>query len=113
VHRRATYRDSPAHARYRLAISLLKLAPHALPDLFAIAILVATVVDDREDMAYVQFKWLIGKPRVDHLRGPVPLSQSHLRSILTSWVEHSNRGRPHSSLGPGVPDPPDILAMVQ
>jgi putative transposase len=41
------------------------------------------------------------------------LSESHLRSILTSWVEHYNRGRPHSSLGPGVPDPPGILAMVQ
>jgi phage-related protein len=31
--------------------------------------------DDRrkigEDIAYVQFKWPIGKPRVDHLRGPV------------------------------------------
>ncbi len=31
--------------------------------------------DDRraigEDVAYVQFKWPIGKPRVDHLRGEV------------------------------------------
>ena len=31
--------------------------------------------DDRktigEDIAYVQFKWPIGKPRVDHLRGAV------------------------------------------
>jgi phage-related protein len=24
-----------------------------------------------EDIAYVQFKWPIGKPRVDHLRGAV------------------------------------------
>jgi phage-related protein len=24
-----------------------------------------------EDIAYVQFKWPIGKPRVNHLRGPV------------------------------------------
>ncbi len=24
-----------------------------------------------EDIAYVQFKWPIGKPRVDHLRGPI------------------------------------------
>jgi phage-related protein len=23
------------------------------------------------DIAYVQFKWPIGKPRVDHLRGPI------------------------------------------
>jgi phage-related protein len=31
--------------------------------------------DDRqtigEDIAYVQYKWPIGKPRVDHLRGPI------------------------------------------
>ena len=24
-----------------------------------------------EDIAYVQFKWPIGRPRVDHLRGPL------------------------------------------
>jgi phage-related protein len=24
-----------------------------------------------EDIAYVQFKWPIGKPHVDHLRGPI------------------------------------------
>jgi len=24
-----------------------------------------------EDIAYVQYKWPIGKPRIDHLRGPV------------------------------------------
>ena len=24
-----------------------------------------------EDIAYVQFKWPIGKPRVDHLRGAI------------------------------------------
>jgi len=24
-----------------------------------------------EDIAYVQFKWPIGKPRIDHLRGPI------------------------------------------
>ena len=24
-----------------------------------------------EDIAYVQFKWPIGKPKVDHLRGPI------------------------------------------
>jgi hypothetical protein len=36
----------------------------------------------------------------------IPLSLAHLRSILKSWVEHYNGGRPHSALGPGVPDPP-------
>src|ERR1700687_2542836 len=36
----------------------------------------------------------------------IPLSETHLRVILKSWVEHYYRGRPHSSLGPGVPDRP-------
>jgi len=36
----------------------------------------------------------------------IPLSESHLRQTLKSWVAHYNRGRPHSALGPGVPDPP-------
>src|SRR6202022_5035387 len=56
---------------------------------------------------------VIGTIRRECLDWLIPLSESHLRSILTSWVEHYNRGRPHSSLGPGVPDPPGILAMIQ
>jgi len=35
-----------------------------------------------------------------------------MRSILKSWVGHYNRGRPHSTLGPGVPDPPRGAAVV-
>ena len=36
----------------------------------------------------------------------IPLSESHLRRILKSWIAHYNTGRPHMALGPGVPDPP-------
>jgi putative transposase len=36
----------------------------------------------------------------------IPLSESHLRSILKSWIPHYNRARPHMALGPGLPDPP-------
>jgi integrase-like protein len=42
----------------------------------------------------------------------IPLSEAHLWSILKSWVQHYDRGRPHSSLGPGVPDPPRGVAVV-
>ena len=42
----------------------------------------------------------------------IPLSEAHLRSILKLWVEHYNRGRPHSRLGPGVPDPPRAAEPV-
>lgn len=35
-----------------------------------------------EDIAYVQFKWLIGKPRVDHLRGDIWEIRSSLGSRI-------------------------------
>ena len=40
------------------------------------------------------------------------MSESHLRAILKCWMTHYNRGRPHSALGPGVPDPPPERAVV-
>ena len=56
---------------------------------------------------------VIGTIRRECLDWMIPLSEAHLQSILKSWVEHYNRGRPHSSLGPGVPDPPALLATVR
>jgi putative transposase len=35
----------------------------------------------------------------------IALSEGHLSKVLASWMAHYNRGRPHSSLGPGIPDP--------
>jgi transposase InsO family protein len=48
---------------------------------------------------------LIGTLRRECLDWIIPLSEEHLRKILWSWLPHYNRGRPHSSLGPGLPDP--------
>ena len=56
---------------------------------------------------------VIGTIRRECLDWLIPMSERHLRSILKSWVEHYNRGRPHSSLGPGVPDPPDTLVPLR
>jgi putative transposase len=36
----------------------------------------------------------------------IPLTEEHPRKALRSWLSHYNRGRPHSSLAPGLPDPP-------
>ena len=33
----------------------------------------------------------------------IPLGEKHLRRILAERVTHYNRGRPHLSLGPGIP----------
>ena len=49
---------------------------------------------------------VIGTIRRECLDWMIPMSEAHLRSILREWVTHYNRGRPHSALGPGVPDPP-------
>lgn len=48
---------------------------------------------------------VIGTIRRECLDWLIPLSESHLRSILKSWATHYNGGRPHMALGPGVPDP--------
>jgi putative transposase len=55
---------------------------------------------------------VIGTIRRECLDWLIPLSESHLRSILTSWVDHYNHGRPHMALGPGVPDPPSAVAQL-
>jgi putative transposase len=54
---------------------------------------------------------LIGTIRRECLDWLIPLSESHLRSILKSCVGHYNHGRPHMALGPGVPDPPSAVAQ--
>src|SRR5439155_15247489 len=47
---------------------------------------------------------LVGSARRECLDFMVPLNESHVRNILKPWVAHYNRGRPHSSLGPGLPE---------
>jgi putative transposase len=48
---------------------------------------------------------LIGSIRRECLDFLIPLNERHLRRILKEWVAHYNRGRPHSSQGPGIPEP--------
>ena len=49
---------------------------------------------------------VIGTIRRECLDWLIPVSESHLRSMLKEWVTHYNAARPHMALGPGVPDPP-------
>ena len=39
----------------------------------------------------------------------IPFNETHLRRILHEWVRHYNRGRPHSSLGSGIPERPTAM----
>jgi transposase InsO family protein len=54
---------------------------------------------------------LIGTIRRECLDFLIPLSGNHLRRILREWVAYFNRARPHSSLGPNVPDPSSNLPV--
>jgi putative transposase len=56
---------------------------------------------------------LIGTLRRECLDWLIPLSESHLRTILREWVAHYNTARPHMSLGPGIPDPPKTALAPQ
>ena len=56
---------------------------------------------------------VIGTVRRECLDWLIPLSESHLRSILTAWVGHYTHARPHMALDPGVPDPPSKLVPAE
>jgi len=52
---------------------------------------------------------LIGTLRRACVDFMMPLTENHLRRLLSAWVHHYNAGRPHMSLGPGMPQPPVSL----
>ncbi len=54
----------------------------------------------------------IGTIRRECLDYLIPITANHLRRILRKWASHFNTGRPHSSLGPGIPDPPEDLPVT-
>ena len=56
--------------------------------------------------ANVYCERLVGTIRRECLDFLIPVSEVHLKRILREYVRHYNRGRPHSSLGPGIPEPP-------
>jgi putative transposase len=55
---------------------------------------------------------LIGTLRRECLDFVIPFTEHHLRCIMHAWVPHYNEGRPHMSLGPGIPQPPPPLPVV-
>jgi putative transposase len=43
----------------------------------------------------------------------IALNERHLRGILKEWVAHYNKGRPHSRLGPGIPEPTEGIPVLE
>ena len=54
---------------------------------------------------------VIGTMRRECLDFVIPLNASHLYGILKEWVTHYNEGRPHMSLGPGIPRSISLFLM--
>lgn len=48
---------------------------------------------------------LIGTIRRECLDYLIPINERHLRRVLREFAVYYNRGRPHASLGPGIPPP--------
>src|SRR5262249_43010188 len=42
----------------------------------------------------------------------IPINEDHVRWIMKQWAAHYNKSRPHSSLGPGIPDPDVPMAEL-
>src|SRR5262249_43097498 len=53
-----------------------------------------------------------GTMRRECLDFMIPRSERHVRAILGEWVGHYNRGRPHASLGPGIPEGAIAAAVI-
>jgi putative transposase len=52
---------------------------------------------------------LVGTVRRECLDFMIPFGEKHLGRILAEWITHYNQGRPHLSLGPGIPEPTEIF----
>ncbi|MEO8036740.1 MAG: integrase core domain-containing protein, partial [Acidobacteriota bacterium] len=52
---------------------------------------------------------VIGTLRRECLDWIIPLGEGQIRAVVREWMGHYNRGRPHMSLGPGVPEPSDLV----
>ena len=63
-------------------------------------------------MANAYCERLVGMLRRECLDFLIPFGEEHLRRILRWWRVHYHHGRPHSSLGPGLPAPPPALPVA-
>jgi hypothetical protein len=59
-------------------------------------------VDDGRPEPSVRVARCAGDCEAGH---PIPLNERHLKMTIKEWGLHYNRGRPQSSLGPGIPEP--------
>jgi hypothetical protein len=56
---------------------------------------------------------LLGTLQWECVDGVIPLTENHLRRLLSAWGQHYNHWRPHMSLGPGMPQPPPPFPVAR
>ena len=66
----------------------------------------------RTPQANAHCERFIGSARRECLDWMIPLDERHLRRVLAEWIPHYNGERPHSALGPGLPDEPTHRATL-
>ena len=66
----------------------------------------------RSPMANAFCERVIGTIRRECLDYMIPLNARHLKGIVSEFAIHYNRGRPHSALGPGLPEPIEATIPV-
>jgi putative transposase len=66
----------------------------------------------RTPVANAIYERVIGSLRRECLDFMIPLNERHLYHIVREWVAHYNEGRPHMSLGPGIPQPRPALPVT-
>lgn len=54
---------------------------------------------------------VIGTLRRECLDFLIPLTELHLLRVVREWARYYNTARPHMSLGPGIPRPPETLPV--
>jgi putative transposase len=59
----------------------------------------------RAPQAHAICERVLGTLRQECLDLMMPLTETHLCYIVREWVRYYNAGRPHMSLGPGIPQP--------
>jgi putative transposase len=77
---------------------------------FGVAVLKTPI---RAPKANAYCERLIGSLRRECLDWFIPLNERHVRMLAREWVVHYNQGRPHMSLGPGIPDPPPVSLVFE
>jgi hypothetical protein len=95
----------PGEHRYRFVIhdrdSIFSAQlDQAMTDL-GVKILRTPVRAPRANSVCERFGGTIRRECLDYL---IPINERHLKLTIKEWILHYNRGRPHSSLGPGIPE---------